>query len=247
MSIVGYFFWLNFGSGANEAFALTLFQRWFLKDYGQRTTLMLFLVYAILSYLLNFIGAAFTTSYYLQRCGFKNSFHIIFIMGIPTVLVMWLGLGQDTPSLAYLLVIWGVCITSTGPGAIIQNIFLFCGQFFFFICFSPHYLFLFFSPPIKMTFLLPQSFHSLRRCSWDSPCLSMTRVSTPACFAALKHSARPLVLSSLLPALVPVGLKVGAPLMVAVVTQTIGWYQSLATYFLWLPRTVSFCWQRHAL
>ena len=137
MSIVGYFFWLNFGSGANEAFALTLFQRWFLKDYGQRTTLMLFLVYAILSYLLNFIGAAFTTSYYLKRCGFKNSFHIIFIMGIPTVLVMWLGLGQDTPSLAYLLVIWGVCITSTGPGAIIQNIFLFCGQFFFFF-----YLFL---------------------------------------------------------------------------------------------------------
>ena len=36
-------------------------------------------------------------------------------MGLPTVLVMWLGLGKKDNSLAMLVVIWGVCITSTGP------------------------------------------------------------------------------------------------------------------------------------
>lgn len=115
MCVMGYFFCMSFGGGANEAIALTLFQRWFLVELGQRTTLMLFLVYAILSYLFNFIGAACTTSWYRKKCGFKNSFHVIFLMGLPTVLVMWLGLGKKDNSLAMLVVIWGVCITSTGP------------------------------------------------------------------------------------------------------------------------------------
>ena len=54
-------------------------------------------------------------AFYLRKVGFKNSFHIIFFAGIPTVLVMIFGLGQDNPSLGFLVVIFAVCITSTGP------------------------------------------------------------------------------------------------------------------------------------
>lgn len=115
LAVQGYFFFMSFGAGANESIALLLFQRWYLVKYGQSAVLLYFIAYAILTYLLNFIGAAFTTSCYLRTVGFKNAFHIIFIMGIPTVLVMTFGLGKDDPSLALLLVILLVCITSTGP------------------------------------------------------------------------------------------------------------------------------------
>jgi hypothetical protein len=81
LAVQGYFFFMSFGAGANESIALLLFQRWYLVKYGQSAVLLYFIAYAILTYLLNFIGAAFTTSCYLRRVGFKNAFHIIFIMG----------------------------------------------------------------------------------------------------------------------------------------------------------------------
>ena len=115
MAVQSYFFFMSFGAGANEAIALTLFQRWYLLKFGQGGILSMFLVYAILSYVLNFVGAAFTTSFYLRKVGFKNAFHIIFIGGIPTVLTMVFYLGTPNPSLAGLIPILVVCVISTGP------------------------------------------------------------------------------------------------------------------------------------
>lgn len=115
MAVQGYYFFFSFGSGANESIALLMFQRWYLVTYGQEQVILVFIVYAIMTYLCNFIGAAVTTSCYLKKVGFKNAFHIIFVMGIPTVLVMTFALGKDDPSIALLLVILGVSLTSTGP------------------------------------------------------------------------------------------------------------------------------------
>jgi hypothetical protein len=70
LAVQGYFFFMSFGAGANESIALLLFQRWYLVKYGQSAVLLYFIAYAI-----------FTTSCYLRRVGFKNAFHIIFIMG----------------------------------------------------------------------------------------------------------------------------------------------------------------------
>lgn len=81
MAVQGYYFFFSFGSGANEAIALLMFQRWYLVKYGQEQVILVFIVYAIMTYLCNFIGAAVTTSCYLKKVGFKNAFHIIFVMG----------------------------------------------------------------------------------------------------------------------------------------------------------------------
>ena len=79
MSVIGYLFWFSFGVGANEAIAFTLFQRWFLSQYGQFTTLL------IGSAMLSRLPALFRRSRvpdYCIRLRFKV-FHLIF-PGFPT-------------------------------------------------------------------------------------------------------------------------------------------------------------------
>jgi MFS family permease len=116
MATLGYSFWTAFGGGANESVILMMFQRWYLPVLGEGPVVLMFVVYALLVYLLNIVGAIFTVSMcYIPRCGFKNSFHLVFWLGLPTIIIMMTALNSKMPSLAWLVVIWLVSLTSTGP------------------------------------------------------------------------------------------------------------------------------------
>ena len=116
LATIGYSFWTAFGDGANESVILMLFQRWYLPQLGESQAVLMFVVYALLIFLLNVIGAIFTVSMcYIPRCGFKNAFHLVFWLGLPTVIVMLTALNSKNPSLGWLVVVWLVSLTSTGP------------------------------------------------------------------------------------------------------------------------------------
>lgn len=116
LATLGYSFWTSFGDGANESVILMLFQRWYLPQLGESQAVLMFVVYAMLIFLLNVIGAIFTVGMlYIPRCGFKNSFHLVFWLGVPTVVVMLTALNSKDPSLGWLVVVWLVSLTSTGP------------------------------------------------------------------------------------------------------------------------------------